>query len=517
MARLRREDRDAQLGALCDLGYGQAESESESKPDFVRRFFPVPEHLRAFETAVVLVVGDRGSGKSELFRAVFREGLWRELRGFAPGPRLPGPETASIEWLEVFPAEKEFSDARGLVRAIGEDDPPERAHDLWYAYTVRRLADHFGAEEREQLRPLLDPAAADPGPILTAFEKLGQAPLLALDRLDAEFEAKGAWLFLGYDELDTLGSYNWRGGLRVAGGLLRFWSSYSRRWRRLRAKIFLRTDLFRHFAGPVGPDFAKLAATRLELEWSDRNLWAVLVKRLANAGEGAPAEAFREAASRAMAFREHGEFGSIPELRSPEDAWPLIKYLAGDYMGANRRKGLTRRWLLDHLRDAHGKIAPRNLVRLIERAAEQERNTPTAPPSQLLGPASLRRALDGVSGDHVENAKREWPWLPGLKRLLEGTLLPMERKELTRKLRKGWDGGWGQDDKRDPVRPPAQDPADLIDYLCEVGVLKPRRDHRLNSPDLYRLDSPDLYRLDSPDLYRLGLGLLRKGGVSPKL
>ena len=495
-AKWRGTERGTLLKALGDLGYGQAESERNEQ--FARHFLPILAHLRAFETDVVLVVGDRGGGKSELFRAVFREELWQRLREFAPELRLPGPAEA-VSCVAAYPAGRDFPDPRGLLQWIEEDESLERAHDLWYAYAVRCLAKYFSDGERERLAPLLEPPGADPGPIMEAFAALGQKPLLALDRLDAELERRNKWLFLGYDELDTLGSFDWRGGLRATGGLLRFWSAYARRWRRLRAKIFLRTDLFRHYPGPAGADFAKLAATRLELEWTDRNLWALLVKRLANAVEAGRDEAiqcFREAAGPKIDFQEREPFGAIPKLRSAEDAWPLIERLAGRYMGANPRKGLTRRWLLDHLRDGHGKVSPRNLVRLVECAAASEQENSVAAKSALLAPVSLRRALARVSGDHVANAEREWPWLKGLRGRLEGELLPAERRALARRLRDDWEQSW-EENAKEPVRPPGEDAQELIDYLCEIGVLRPRRDGRL----------------DAPDIYRLGLGLLRKGGV----
>ena len=54
---------------LRDLGYGQAEGESPGL--FARRLYPVTEHLRMLDAGVVLVVGPRGAGKSEIFKAFF--------------------------------------------------------------------------------------------------------------------------------------------------------------------------------------------------------------------------------------------------------------------------------------------------------------------------------------------------------------------------------------------------------------------------------------------------------------
>ena len=61
-----------------------------------------------------------------------------------------------------------------------------------------------------------------------------------------------------------------------------FWSDYSRRWDSggySDAKIFLRSDLFRRHAGMGTADFAKLAANRADLTWSDGALLGMLAKR----------------------------------------------------------------------------------------------------------------------------------------------------------------------------------------------------------------------------------------------
>ena len=49
---------------------------------------------------------------------------------------------------------------------------------------------------------------------------------------------------------------------------------YARRWKRLRPKIFLRRDPFYRVA-LFGPDVSKIAAQRVELVWTTRNLYAL--------------------------------------------------------------------------------------------------------------------------------------------------------------------------------------------------------------------------------------------------
>ena len=475
------------LEELRNLGYGQAESEPPAA--FARMLMPVPEHLRAFDPDVVLVVGNRGTGKSELFNAVFTYGLLPALAPYAPDLRLPWRQPMGVTWRAGHPLGAGFPDARGLEAAVRSD---EDAVLLWFAYLVRTVSPELPEALRTTLGPLLAPPAGAPDRVLQAFREAGNEPLLALDALDQALQAEDRWLFVGYDELDTLGNFNWDVMARAVRGLVAFWAGYARRWRRLRAKLFLRSDLFERHAGLGGADLAKLAANRAELAWSDANLFAVLLKRMANTGE-ALAQYCRSSQVR---FREAADqtFGRIPDLRTAEDARRLIERMVGPFMGANRNKGRTFRWVLDHLRDGRGRVSPRSLVRLFEQAAVRARANPRVAPPLLLHPTDLRQALEDVSADHVRQATHnEWPWLQGVHERLINRLAPWERATIEADLAERWRASWGTGN----IRPPAPSARELLEYLVSLGVFR-EREHT---------------RVDAPDIFLFGLGLRRRGGV----
>ena len=278
-------------------------------------------------------------------------------------------------------------------------------------------------------------------------------------------------------------------------GLIAFWSDYSRRWERIRAKIFLRSDLFRRHAGMGTADFAKLAANRAELTWSDAALLAMLAKRIVNTSDDLATYCQRAR----LRFDQNATLGLIPRITEPRDAWTLLERLAGEFMGAERKKGFVRSWVLAHLRDGNGHISPRSLVRLLEQAASKDVVNQSLRPPRLIHPTALRQALDDVSDNHVtQGTSSEWPWLGGVRiRVQEDRLVPWGRAKITRLLGTDWDGSWGQVGA-DDTRPPADRPADLVDYLIELGIFRRRADNRV----------------DVPDLYLSGLNLRRKGGVS---
>jgi hypothetical protein len=168
-------------------------------------------------------------------------------------------------------------------------------------------------------------------------------------------------------------------------------------------------------------------------------------------------------------------------------------------MGSNVKKGLTYRWLINHVRDGFGRALPRPLVRLVEVAAEiQQDSSRTAGWPRLILPTSLGRSLDKVSEEQVQHSLDEWPWLDGLKRRIRNENVPCGRKKFESLLSKDWDDNWGG--TAASVRPPVENARDLIDYLVEVGMLRARSDGRL----------------DAADLFLTGLGLKRKGGVRKK-
>ncbi len=278
---------------------------------------------------------------------------------------------------------------------------------------------------------------------------------------------KSGWFDAPPEPPDTLGGFDWSLMARMVRGLMAFWSDYSRRWKRIRAKIFLRSDLFRRHAGMGTADFAKLAANRADLTWSDGALLGMLAKRIANTSDGLAAYC----RGARLKLEHHDALGLIPIVRDPRDAFPLLERLAGEFMGAERKKGFVRNWILAHLRDGNGLVSPRSLGRLFEQAAGKDAANQSVSPPRLIHPTALRQALDDVSDSHVkQGTSSEWPWLDGVRtRLQNDRLVPWEQRKITGLLAADWDGRWAPE-AQSQVRPPEDRPADFVDYLTELGT-----------------------------------------------
>ena len=496
MATAKDLDRSQLLSDLSMMGsYGRAEGEDLQK--FPRTFHPVAEHARVFDPNVILVIGPRGSGKSELFRAVIELDLLSAIHRCLPEVQLPSTAPEKTKWIAGYPIGPGFPDRLSLEEFLQEQKSnPNVPIEIWFAYLIRILSDDLSPEDQRDLSALQAPLGGDVEEIYRAFHSLVNAALLSLDRLDSRLSKEDKYIFIGYDELDTLGAKNWEILSAAVRGLVAFWAAYTRRWKRIRAKIFLRTDLFQKYATEGGPDLAKIAANRVELVWNDKNLNAMLLKRIVNSSEKLCE--YVTAFHSKIEFKTDDDLGYVPMITRSDDIKPFIKRMAGEFMGANINKGHTHRWLLNHIRDGRGQALPRPLVRLIEVAADLQRNSPrTVNWPKLIDHISLRRAIDKVSEEHVKHSLDEWPWLDGLRNRLKGHQVPLERRELEDLLDRSWDDPWGQSLD---INPPEDRPREFIEYLVEVGIFRARIGGRI----------------DVPDLFLAGLGLKRKGGVRKK-
>ena len=226
----------------------------------------------------------------------------------------------------------------------------------------------------------------------------------------------------------------------------------------------------------------------MDLEWTDRLLYATLVKRLVNCHQ----DLAKVAKSCKVNLVRDDHLGLIPRFEDEAELRPFVEAVAGSFMGSNRRKGQTWLWLLDHVRDGRRQASPRSLGSLLARAAQEELLHPRADASRLLHPVALRTALDQVSALEIRRIT-EFPWLDGLKKRLRGKEIPADRRRIIGWLQHDWEA-WQKN------RPPAEDAKGFLENLLELGVLRDRGGDRL----------------DVPDLYMAGLEMKRRGGVKKR-
>lgn len=478
------------LGALGSQFAWSGEASRQPEGDlFWHHFTPIPRHLRAFDRDVVLVLGERGAGKSQLFQGVIERNGFSTLRPFMGNVRLPDGDP---KWISGYAGNtKKFPDHKGLRRCLDEGgaNRDQTAMDLWMAYLIRALEGSLTPSSKRTLKKILEPQGGDAVSVLQGFGSLHEVPTLLLDTLDEELQQKKQTIVIGYDELDTLGSFDYTLMRDALRGLIGFWAHYHRRWQNIRAKVFIRTDLFRQFGSLLGPDLSKLAANRVELEWADEDLRAMLCKRLLNTHP----LFLRYAKSHGCEWGKDSKFGLTPKYKKIDEWRPFIEEIVSPFMGANIKKGKTWHWIIDHMRDGRGKASPRPLLLMFEQAAGIEQQRSLAQGSQLLNHSALRAALNSVSLEEINKAK-ELPWLEGLADRLDGLHVPIDQDEVVKRIRDKWKQRWSQQTDQPP---PADTADEFVELLIEWGIFSRRSNGKL----------------DVPDLYRVGLRMLRKGGV----
>lgn len=481
---MKREDL---LRALSQMG-SNGRAEYEDSEHFKKCFYPVPEHMKALDPDVTLILGNRGAGKTSLFRAVAEFGFNDRLRELYPKARIPG----NCSWVPIKLAEKDHVPDQTQLKIFFErpELTEEQAYDFWQCVLVRHVWHFLSRKAQVACKLINDASPSDIDSLLAAMAICRINSAEALDRLDDKLEEENKILFIGYDDLDLLVTKSGRS----ASTLIGYWATRSRRWKGIRAKLFMRTDIYRRFGTEGGPDLAKISANRASLAWSDESLLGMLVKRIINSGD---IEAWKRALHIPVKdLVQDNQFGWSLKKETSEELENIITSLIGTYMGAGPKKGATQTWIINHIKDCQGSAVPRFLVRLIESAADLQLESRNEYPV-ILSPLFIRDALTNISNEHVQASLTEWPWLIGFKERVRHIpkiqSVPFDRQAFETGIERMWDESWGPNG----ADAPCDKSRDFLPLLVEAGIMRERRDGRFETTDLY---------LD-------GLGFKRKGGV----
>ncbi len=452
----------------------------------------VPDsHTKALSLDTTVVVGMRGAGKSVWTAALFDDATRQHLVG-AGAP-------TSLE------------DA--YVRIGFSNDPNYGYHPD--SETLRGLLE-AGLEPRHIWRGVLARKLAEVCDLPAPAQRFGEAARWAredpegfkelLGEASSVLKRDGKCLLLVFDSLDTTAPGSWENVRSLACGALEV-ALACRPYPNLRMKFFIRPDMAEDEGVFDFRDSSKLLHNEVDLAWRPVDLYGLLFHILANGSAG---EVFRPLAERitSMTWPWIDGFYRVPdEVRGNEQTQrPLLKALAGPYMGTNHRRGYTYTWITGHLADAHGRIAPRSLLLALRQAAAITRERHPGHDYPLHYEA-IKRGVAEASDIRVRELSREdYPWVTPLLRQLRDMTVPLSVGE----LRKQWTRPVLKEvlqisqEKLPPRRfasapEGVQDIELLLDDLEELGVLYRTEDGRINIPDIFRV----------------GFGIRRKGGVRP--
>lgn len=448
-------------------------------------FLPPPNAKRILAPSTTLVIGSRGSGKSALARFLVRSSarlgsdeayhshkILKEyvdsvsfcLSGFTqygtghPNALLLDPlvQKASDEgivnfwmiWLAVSWAEQtiRFQDEQGVVR--------------WRKFLATARSDVSG---------LFIDGSNRRAESVSAIEQLHES----IQRHNRSNDGSELSYTVVYDDLDMVGANDPALRARFIRGLLTLWTGLSSRFKYLRAKIFLPSDLFDTRQLDT-VDVSKLMARSERLEWDSTHLYRLVLRHL---GQHDVARNWLE--SLGVQFTQLGDdLGWMPSIPSDDVLARWLGTTLRSVVAINGTRSKVQRWIPNRLRDGQDRVAPRSVLGFFRQSAiRAKERPPTAHWNHLMSVQDAADALKEVGSLRVAEIRPVYPWVDRLE-ALRGKVLPLSRRELEALV---------ENDPEGILKPtPARDGRTVVNELIRLGLLRD-----LGASEL--LDLPDLF------------------------
>ena len=469
--------------AIADLPQGTSYGES---PDPKQVYLP-SSHLKAMDPHTMLVTGMRGAGKTFWWGALQQSAIRRLICQINEQTALSENTDVRTGFGEK-PASDEYPDKDVLKHLVRAGFEPRT---VWRAVQAWQLApDSHPMRQAQGWQERVSYVDQEPEAIARLFQERDQA-----------FDGKDAYLLLLFDALDRC-SDDWKDMYRLIRGLMQT-ALDMRSYRRLRIKIFLRSDQVDETRIADFPDASKVLSTAVELSWPAHELYGLLWHNLVNGQYG---NEFR-------GFLSDGEWNLIDlgEVRLFPVSRRLISKgeiqrarfhsISGPFMGRNRRRGFPYTWIPNHLGDTEGRVSPRSFLQALRTAAEDTAER-YLDHEHALHFDSIKRGVQEASRTRVRELKEDYPWVDRVLDPLEGMTVPCRFEEIDER----WDERQVLDRLTEDV---GQDEVKLPPLHIEDGARGVRLD--LESLGVFLRMRDD--RVNIPDVFRVGYGLGRKGGV----
>ena len=463
-------------------------------PKLADVFFP-QSHLKALHPDVAVVTGMRGAGKTFWWAALQEEPV-RDLIGERDQRSQITGETKLLAGFGVRSEIDKYPSKDVLGRLLAQNFD---ARIIWRTVQAWRLAPQSHPLGQQRNWP--------------ARAKFVQDNPESIDRMFAErddaLEREGRHLVVIYDALDRSAD-DWQTMYRIIRGLLQT-ALDMRGYRRIRVKMFLRTDQFEPAEVGDFPDASKVLSSAVQLNWPRQELYGLLWHLLGNAS-GASEEMrtimceSRIREGQADLFAADGSnTWRVPDTLLFDEARQrrMFRRIAGDWMGQDRRRGYPYAWIPNHLSDTEGKVSPRSFIAALQAAAENSRER-HPDHKYALHYDSIKHGVQRASEIRVDELREDYPWVDLLLRDLQGMVVPCGFADFERR----WEEGNTLSRLRNDI---AQKDVKLPPSRIDDGAEGVRRDLETLSVFQRMHDG----RVNIPDVFRIGYRLGRKGGVRP--
>lgn len=465
--------------ALAQIDPGKASHQAGIAPEPAIIFTP-PSHANALDPERVLVIGNRGVGKS----------FWSAV--------LVHPETRAEVALKYPRLQLNKLEAvLGFHEDAGKDDGPApsqtvlkqllsittQPEDIWRAVLLKSLSKKFAFNLPSSLQEIMK----------FSTENAERTESL-LREADKNLHDAGTTFLIIFDALDRLGR-DWNTISALSEGLLRF-ALDVRGFKAIRSKIFMRTDqanddsLFR-FA-----DASKIRADSVKLVWQRTELFGLLYNQLL----------FHAAASEALKTiaPTFGRRVSVEHMLNEEETQEKVFYIiAGEFMGAGAKRGRTYSWLFDHLADAFGETSPRSFLTALQKAA----NHRPVPIDTAIDHNGIRAGVQDASAIRVAQLKEDYDWIDSVLQALEELEVPCDPAVFKKR--------WSERKTVERVRDYSNTANNLLPLELERSKIDPEGALLLALSNIGVVEFRSENRINMPDIFRVAAGIKRRGGVRP--
>lgn len=443
-------------------------------------------HVKALHPNTMLIEGGRGAGKS-FWWAVLQNPAYRAV--ISPQSELNQSTLVSIGFGES-PKPRDYPSKDTLLYLLEKKIEPR---NIWRTIVFFHIASNqapTGFTELSSWERRIDWVHQNPEDV----ESL-------LFKIDEDLDQTNNYHLVLFDALDRTAD-DWTSLNALVRGLLQVVLDF-RPYKRLRLKVFARPDQLEDPSVRSFPDASKVMSNKVDLSWSRRDLYGLLWQYLANGSEAA----FRGGCSKLLPstqWLERAGVWLVPDaIAANEDNQKLIfSAIAGQWMGANARRGYSYSWLPSHLADARGAVSPRSFLAAIRHAAQDSVNRPRQ--EFALHYESIKKGVQEASKIRVREVEEDYPWIATLFSPLKGLSVPCTIEDIQSR--------WESDGTLQKLEvniasasvrlPPVkitQGALGVLQDLRELGFIEQLKDMRINLPDVYRV----------------GYGLGRRGGVKP--
>ena len=470
--------------ALEELPDGTSHGEA---PTLANVYFP-QSHLKALHPNVSVVTGMRGAGKT-FWWAALQDGAVRRMIHARRERTGLSDRTKLRQGFGVLPAIDDYPSKDVLKDLLGRGTEPRIIWRTVQAWQVARRKHPIREQPNWRRRVAYVEANAE-----------------LIDRMfadeDGRLDREDRYCVVAYDALDRC-TDDWQTMYRVIRGLLQT-AVDMRSYRRIRVKMFLRTDQFNPAAIGDFPDASKLLSSAAELSWPRRELYGLLWHLLGNATGADEVRIALRGGERNLPTT-HSDVWRVPKALVFDDALQRQTFhtIAGEWMGRDPRRGFPYTWIPSHLGDTEGKVSPRSFIAALRTAAKDSRER-HPDHGYALHHDSIKRGVQAASEIRVNELREDYPWVDLLLRDLQDQVVPCRFGEIAKR----WEARGTVDRLYENV---AQREVKLPPSRIEGGVDGIREELEA----LCVFQRMHDRRVNIPDVYRVGYGLGRRGGVRP--